>query len=50
VRFFDWDELALRDFAFVEVQIAAFPKHPQLSRRYVLLEFAYAQILFEDAA
>lgn len=48
VRFFDWDELGLRDFALVEVQVAEFPKYPALSGRYALLEFGYVQILFEE--
>jgi len=46
VRFFDWDELGLRDFQFIEARIASFPSQPQVVGRYALIEFGYATIHF----
>ncbi len=46
VRFFDWDELGPRDLQFVQVRIADFPKHPALTGRHALIEFAYVRVVF----
>jgi hypothetical protein len=46
VQFFDWDEIGLRDFQFIETRIVSFPTQPQIVGRYALIEFGYATIQF----
>ena len=46
VRFFDWGELGIRDFQYIEARIAGFPTRPELEGRYALIEFAHVRIQF----
>ena len=50
VRFFDWGALGRRDFQYVEVVVVEFPAHPELARRYALLEFSFAIFEFSSDA
>ena len=45
VRFFDWDELGQRDFAYIEVVVQAFPQHPDLVGRAALLSAHDAKVM-----
>jgi hypothetical protein len=38
VSFFDWDELALRDYRYAMVRIVDWAAHPHLAGRFALLE------------
>lgn len=40
VDFFDWSELARRDFHYVRVRIVTWPAHAHLAGRLALLEFS----------
>lgn len=42
VRFFDWDQLAVRDNRYVHVVIASWPEHPEVEHKHALLECQYA--------
>jgi hypothetical protein len=42
IRFFDWDQLAVRDNRYVEVIIASWPSRPELEGKHGLLEAQYA--------
>lgn len=41
VRFFDWDQLAVRDNRYVEVVVAAWPSKPDLVGKHGLIETQY---------
>ena len=43
-RFFDFDELACRDFRYLEVFIASSNRHPDIVGRWALLDFEYARV------
>ena len=38
VRFFDWDQLAVRDFRLIEVRIERLEEQPDLAGRHALIE------------
>jgi hypothetical protein len=44
IEFFDWNQLAARDFQYYRVKINSFPKHPHLVGREALLEIRYAGV------
>ena len=48
VRFFDWDQLGLRDFQYAEVVIVESAVHPGLVGRYALMECHYAIFTFSE--
>jgi hypothetical protein len=48
VKFFDWDELGLRDFQYAEMVIAEFAAHAELAGRYALMEFSFAIFKFSE--
>lgn len=41
VRFFNWDQLAIRDYRYVEVVIDSWPQHPDLAGKRALVESQY---------
>ena len=41
VRFFDWDQLAIRDYRYVEVVIDSWPQQPELVGKHALIESQY---------
>ncbi len=41
LRFFDWDELAIRDNQYVRVIIDAWPSHPEAAGKHALIEAQY---------
>lgn len=41
VRFFDWDQLAIRDYRYVEVVIDSWPQQPDLGGKRALVESQY---------
>ena len=45
VAFFDWNQLALRDFQYVLVRILSWPEHAHLVDRFALIEFSSARFL-----
>jgi hypothetical protein len=45
IRFFDWYELGVRDFAYVRVRIVEWRNYPELASREALLEMRYAEIV-----
>ncbi len=44
VRFFDWDELAHRDFKFIEVNIDRMDERPDLVGHHALVEMEFCSI------
>lgn len=46
----DWDELAHRDFTYVQVQIVRSPQHNELVGRFALLEFGHVRFQLLDGA
>lgn len=49
-RFFDFDQLACRDFRYLEVFIASSDCEPDLVGRWALLDFEYAQVFASEPA
>jgi hypothetical protein len=49
-RFFDFDQLACRDFRYLEVFIASSAREPDIVGRWALLDFEYAKILVGQSA
>jgi hypothetical protein len=49
-RFFDFDELASRDFRYLEVFIASSDRNPDIVGRWALLGFEYARIFVGQLA
>jgi hypothetical protein len=49
-RFFDFDQLACRDFRYLEVFIASCVREPDIVGRWALLDFEYARILVGQLA
>ncbi len=45
--YFDWDSLAIADFRYYRVRIAAFPTQPRLAGREALLEYSHAGVFAE---
>ena len=41
VRFFDWDQLATRDYRYVEVVVKSWPTKPELEGKHGLIETQY---------
>ena len=48
VSFFDWDQLAPRDFHYVLAHISGWPAHPHLVDRFALLEFSLVRFALLD--
>jgi hypothetical protein len=48
VEFFDWNQLAARDFHYYRVKINSFPQHPHFVGREALLEIQYARVFFDS--
>lgn len=49
-RFFDFDEIAYRDFRYLEVLIASSTSDPDIAGRWALLDFQYARVLVSEPA
>lgn len=49
-RFFDFDQLASRDFRYLEVFIASSVREPDIVGRWALLDFEYAKVLVGQPA
>lgn len=48
IGYFDWNQVASRDFAYVRAKIKSFSKHPDLVGREALLETRYCRMVFDD--
>jgi hypothetical protein len=47
VGFFDWEQLALRDYRYVRLTIETMPDHPELVGREALIEFQFCRFWTE---
>lgn len=45
VRFFDWDQLAIRDNGYVRVVIVKCPDHPEVEGKHALIESKWAHFI-----
>jgi hypothetical protein len=43
-RFFDWDEIAFRDFRYLQVLITSVASEADIANHWALLDFAYATV------
>lgn len=48
IDFFDWDNLAYRNFTYYEVKIISFPQQPHLEGRKALIDTADARAFFKE--
>ena len=49
IHYFDWLEIGLRDFEFLQVLIVASIAHPDLNGRHALVKPLYVRLFFDDA-
>jgi len=49
IEFFDWSQMAVRDFQYYKVRIERFDEHPDLVGRDALIENQYVKILFSES-
>jgi hypothetical protein len=43
VKFFDWDQLAIRDNRYVRVKVAEWAAHPETTAKHALIETQYVR-------
>ena len=48
IEFFDWSQMAVRDFQYYKVRIERFDEHPHLVGREALIEKQYVKIFFSE--
>jgi hypothetical protein len=48
IEFFDWRQMAVRDFQYYRVSITRFDDHPDLVGREALIEPLHVKVFFAD--
>jgi hypothetical protein len=48
ISFFDWDQLAQRDYGLLQIEIKRLDEHPEVVGHHALVEFNKCALLFDD--